>query len=170
MEKNLPNKNWYAIYVRSRSEKKVAIEFEHSGIDAYLPIITRLKQWSDRRKKVEEPLFRSYVFVHISEQEFFKVKSVFGFVKFISFEGKAVIVPEQQIYAIKKYLSETEIANIEDFSEFTEGQIVRVKQGQMEGLIGRLVSIRNKNRLLIHIEAIGKTIAVNIPKSSVEPV
>lgn len=169
MKNKSSDKKWYAIYVRSRSEKKVITELELAEIDAYLPLITRIKQWSDRRKKVEEPLFRSYVFVHVCEQELFKTNSVFGVVKFISFEGKPVVIPDQQILAIKKYLEEVDDTYTGDFSEFTEGQTVRIKQGQMEGLIGRLVSIRNKNRLLIHIEAVGKTIAINISRSAVEP-
>ena len=56
-------KHWHALYVRSRSERKVLTQLEEMGVEAYLPLITLIKQWSDRRKKVEEPLFKSYVFI-----------------------------------------------------------------------------------------------------------
>ena len=61
------NKKWFAIYVKSRCEKKVNEQLEDIGVESFLPLITRVKQWSDRKKKVEEPLFRSYLFVHISD-------------------------------------------------------------------------------------------------------
>ena len=69
-------KKWYALYTRSRSEKKVLIELQYAQIEAYLPLVTRLKMWSDRKKKVEEPLFRSYIFVYIDEREYFTALNV----------------------------------------------------------------------------------------------
>ncbi|HDO06779.1 MAG TPA: hypothetical protein ENG85_03760, partial [Bacteroidetes bacterium] len=71
-------KVWYALYVRSRTEKKVAVELEGADIDFYLPLEKRLRQWSDRKKWVEEPLFRSYIFVHITQKEYYKVLQTRG--------------------------------------------------------------------------------------------
>ena len=62
------NKKWFTLYVKSRSEKKVAKQLEDIGVESFLPLITKIKQWSDRKKKVEEPLFRSYIFVHITDK------------------------------------------------------------------------------------------------------
>ena len=95
------NKKWFAIYVKSRCEKKVNKQLEDIGVESFLPLITRVKQWSDRKKKVEEPLFRSYLFVHISDGDYYNVLNVNGVVKYICFERKAVEVPENQITAIK---------------------------------------------------------------------
>ena len=95
------HKEWFAIYVRSRTEKKVFKSLQDEGIESFLPLITRLKQWSDRKKKVEEPLFRSYLFVHINRKECAKVQKISGVVKFIKFENQAVTVPDNQILAIK---------------------------------------------------------------------
>ncbi len=63
----LRERHWHALYVRSRSEKKVLSQLEEMGIEAYLPLVTKVKQWSDRRKKIQEPLFKSYVLslIHI---------------------------------------------------------------------------------------------------------
>ena len=100
----LLERHWHALYVRSRSEKKVLSQLEEMGVEAYLPLVTKVKQWSDRRMKVQEPLFRSYVFVFSNEKEYIPILNVYGVVKFVTFERKAVIVPENQILAIKKFV------------------------------------------------------------------
>ena len=136
---------WYALYVHSRSEKKVHALLLERGYDAYLPLITQMKQWSDRTKKVEEPLFKSYLFVRADIRKYFDVLGLPGIVKFISFEKKAIVVPENQINAIKKYCNEhTEDDTKPEEVELHEGQLVKVVGGPMAGLIGRLAQINNK--------------------------
>ncbi|MBU1368127.1 MAG: UpxY family transcription antiterminator [Bacteroidetes bacterium] len=165
-----PPKFWYAIYVRSKTEKKVQLEFDFLGIESYLPLVTRLKQWSDRKKKIEEPLFRSYIFVHIQESQFFTVRNVPGVMKYISFEGKPAVIPDEQIKAIHYYLNEQDDHEEMDADKLIEGQLVRIKHGQMAGLIGRMIHYKNRYRLLIQIEAIGQIISLNIPRSKVEAI
>ena len=166
-----PAKHWYALYVKSRSEKKVLTQLEDQGIEAFLPLVTRIKQWSDRKKKVEEPLFKSYVFVHSNEKERYPILSVFGVVKFVTFEHKAVIVPDNQILAIKRYIDdfEEEENNLKN-NELKEGQMVRIIAGPLMGLTGRLQSVKNKRHLIVYIEAVGQYISVNIPRTKVEPI
>ena len=101
------SKKWFAIYVKSRNEKKVFKQLEDMGIESFLPLITRVKQWSDRKKKVEEPLFRSYIFVKISLKDYYTVLNIPGVVKFVCFEKNPVPVPENQIVAIKQYIKES---------------------------------------------------------------
>src|SRR5664279_5154824 len=98
--------HWFALYTRSRAEKKVYNELVHRNIDAFLPMHKVMRQWSDRKKIVEAPLFNSYLFVNITEKEHLPTLQVEGVVRFISFEGKAVAIPPQQIEAIKAYLGE----------------------------------------------------------------
>ena len=165
-------KHWHALYVRSRSERKVLAQLEEKGIEAYLPLITRIKQWSDRKKKVEEPLFKSYVFVHNSLRQHYDVLNVYGVVRFVTFEHKAVVVPDNQIVAIKKYIDdpvedENVVGNDDDLKV---GQRVRITNGVLQGLIGRLVSVNNKRRLIIYIVSMGKVIPVSISRAKVEPV
>ena len=157
-------KSWYAVYVRSRTEKKVALEFNHEGIDHYLPLIKRLKQWSDRKKRVEEPLFRSYIFVNIKREDYYKVLQVQGAVKYISFEGHAVPIPEPQINAVKYYLEETDPENVDDTS-WKKGQKVEVISGSMTGLLGQFVEVRGKHMVQVEIETVGNTLLIHIPKS-----
>ncbi len=163
------NKKWFAIYVKSRSEKKVLKLLEDIGIESFLPLITRVKQWSDRKKKVEEPLFRSYLFVNIPLNDYYTVLNVNGVVKFITFEKKPVPVPDNQIIAIKEYLNDTELHSI-NYEDFKEGELVRVKTGQMKDLVGRFVKINGKHRVIIDIEAVGQSLAVNVARSNVEAV
>ena len=163
------NKKWFAIYVKSRSEKKVLKLLEDIGVESFLPLITRVKQWSDRKKKVEEPLFRSYLFVNIPLNDYYTVLNVNGVVKFITFEKKPVPVPDNQIIAIKEYLNDTELHSI-NYEDFKEGELVRVKTGQMKDLVGRFVKINGKHRVIIDIEAVGQSLAVNVARSNVEAV
>ena len=165
-------KHWHALYVRSRSEKKVLSQLEDQGYTAYLPLVTQMKQWSDRKKKVEEPLFKSYVFVFSSDKEYIPILNVYGVIKFVCFEKQAVIVPENQILAIKKFVSEYErgeefkMLNSEDLKV---GQKVRIINGPMKGLTGRLETIRNKRHLIVYINVVGQSIPVHIPRAKVEP-
>ena len=137
---------------------------EEAGIDTFLPLIKVLKQWSDRKKWVEEPLFRSYLFVYINQDEYYKVLSVTGVVKYITFEGKAVPVPEQQILAIKQFLNNEEDQFVSSES-FKIGDQVEIFRGTLKGLLGNLVDIRGKQKVRIEIESIGQSIILTIPKS-----
>lgn len=165
-------KYWHALYVRSRAEKKVLWQLEENGFTAYLPLITQLKQWSDRKKKVEEPLFKSYVFVYSNEREYIPILNVYGVIKFVTFERKAVIVPENQILAIKKFVDDFEKGEeykMMNNEELKVGQKVRIINGPMKGLTGRLETIRNKRHLIVYIDVVGQCIPVHIPRAKVEP-
>ena len=165
-------KYWHALYVRSRAEKKVLWQLEENGFTAYLPLITQMKQWSDRKKKVEEPLFKSYVFVYSNEREYIPILNVYGVIKFVTFERKAVIVPENQTLAIKKFVNDFEKGEeykMMNNEELKVGQKVRIINGPMKGLTGRLETIRNKRHLIVYIDVVGQCIPVHIPRAKVEP-
>jgi transcription antitermination factor NusG len=163
------SKKWFAIYVESRNEKKVFKSLNDIGIESFLPLITKIKQWSDRKKKVEEPLFNSYLFVNIPLSDYYKVLNVNGVVRFICFEKKPVEVPENQIEAIKKYICDTDIHDVDYESiNFKEGELVRIKSGQMKDLTGRFVEIKGKHRIMIEIEVVGQYLPINIARTNVE--
>ena len=168
------NKKWFTLYVKSRSEKKVAKQLEDIGVESFLPLITKIKQWSDRKKKVEEPLFRSYIFVHrtdknINDKEYNDVIKCPNVVRFISFEKKPVVVPDNQIIAIKEYINDTDLHEI-DYEELKEGELVKIKSGQMKGLMGRLTEIKGKHRIIIDIETVGQSLPINISRYNVEKI
>ena len=164
MAKNKVTKRWYAVYSRSRAEKKAATELEYQGIEFYLPLIKRLKQWSDRKKWVEEPLFRSYVFVHIEQKDHYKVLQNPYLVRYITFEKKAVPIPDQQIEAIKYFLEEKEPEEPENI-EWIKGNRVEVISGELTGLMGELIEVHGKHKVKVQIDVIGKSVVIHIPKS-----
>ena len=162
---------WYALYVHSRAEKKVHGLLLSMGYEAYLPLIVIMKQWSDRMKKVEEPLFKSYLFVRADLRKYYEVLGIPGVTKFVSFENKPVVVPENQITAIKKYCDDyTESDPDVTAEEFHEGQLVRIVSGPMTGLTGRLAPVNNKKRLIVYIESVGQYLPVTIARTKVEAV
>lgn len=157
-------KKWYAMYTKSRWEKQVHQELEAKGIEVYLPLLKTLRQWSDRKKWVEEPLFRSYIFVHITPKEYDLAIKTPGVVKYITFEGRAIPIPPQQIEAVKAYINEGD-ARIEYSDKYEIGDMVEIKIGAMRGLKGRLMKIKGKHRVLVEISGIGERIILNVPKS-----
>ena len=131
-------RHWHALYVKSRAEKKVLWQLEEMGFRAYLPLITQVKQWSDRRKKVEEPLFKSYVFVYSNDRDYIPILNVYGVVKFVRFENKPVTVPENQILAIKKFVQDYERGEefkLDNNEDLKVGQMVRIINGPMRLLL-----------------------------------
>ena len=93
---------WLAIYTKARAEKKVYEELRLKGIEAYLPLRKELRQWSDRKKWVETPVIHSYVFVHIPMTDYRKVFESKGVVSYVSYKGKAVIIPGREIEAMRR--------------------------------------------------------------------
>ena len=160
--------NWYAIYTRSRSEKAVNAELTLTQIESYLPLKKTIRIWSDRKKMVEVPLFNSYVFVKVSEKEYMKVLQTFGVTRFITFEGQAVSIPEQQINAVKAYLNETEPIPLDDQLKLAPGKNVLITSGPMTGMTGILLNIEGKNRVKVEIDAIGQSLIITIPPQNLE--
>ena len=160
-------KTWYAVYTKPRNEKKVAYFFERDGIDYYLPLVKRIRIWSDRKKKVDEPLFSSYIFVNITEKEHLFVLKTQGVVRFVTFESKKVPVKDFQIEAIRKFV-ETGEEFLENEKDYKVGKKVKVNRGSMKGLEGRLVQILGKQRVKVEIEAIGQAVFIQIPKGNLE--
>ena len=98
---------WYVIYTQPRNEKKVAERLENIGITAYCPLVTQIRQWSDRKKKVQVPLINSYVFVNVSEKEREQVFQVSGIVRFLFWLGKPAVVRDEEILALQESLKHT---------------------------------------------------------------
>ncbi|WP_264553415.1 UpxY family transcription antiterminator [Flavobacterium sp. N2038] len=104
--------NWYVIYTKPKWEKKVAEKLNQVGIECYCPLITQVKQWSDRKKKVEVPLFNSYVFVHLNDTDRNSVFQVSGVIRYLFWLGKPAIVKDEEISVIKNSLSSPNISDV----------------------------------------------------------
>ncbi|MBN1789432.1 MAG: UpxY family transcription antiterminator [Bacteroidales bacterium] len=160
---------WYAIYTRPHHEKKIAEKLAQEHIEAYLPLRTTLRQWSDRKKKVSEPLFSCYLFVKISTRDYFKVLNTPGVVRYITFEGKAVPIPDSQIQLIKNLL-EFELETPDDTVKLRSGDTVEVIAGPLIGIRGEMIELSGKKRIVIRIKEIDKSILVNISLSILKPI
>lgn len=147
--------NWYAVYTRSRSEKKLHKLLTQKKIDCFLPLKKTLKQRSDRKTWVEEPLLSSYIFVKTSENERFDVLNTPGAVCYISFEGRPVAIPEKQIQYLQNFISNLP-HQIEAYQgEVAKGDFVDITSGPLKGVKGEIVEIRGKQRLLLRFESLG---------------
>jgi transcriptional antiterminator RfaH len=158
------NKNWYAIYTRPRAEKAIYKALVESGIETFLPLQKTLRQWSDRKKIVEVPLFSSYVFVFVGKKEYHLPLKVHGVVKYVGFEGKAVRIPQQQIDNLHLIVNSNADVEKSDL-HFIEGQKVEVIMGSLKGLKGELVKYNQRNRVLVRIDHLDQNLLVNIPKN-----
>ena len=159
---------WYVVYVKSRYEKKTCKLLEDRHIEVYLPLLNRLKQWSDRKKMVEEPLFKSYIFVRTDLKNYYDILNTPGVVRFVGFEGRPVPVPDNQIMAVRQFVGDNDGAlELDEIQSLHEGQLVEIVYGEMKGLVGRLVSFNGKQRLIVDIESVGRSIPINISRSQV---
>jgi transcription antitermination factor NusG len=153
---------WYAIYTSPRAEKQVYSRLEETGIDAFLPLQKTYRQWSDRKKLVEKPLLSSYVFVKVIPKEFPMVYKTMGVVKFISFEGQPVAIPQNQIDNLRLLVNSN--AEIEVTGEaLAKGDNVRVMSGSLVGLTGELILIGGKKKVVVRIDKLEQNIIVTIP-------
>ncbi len=153
---------WYAVYTRPRAEKLVHMRVLELGIESFLPLYKTLRQWSDRKKLVEKPLFSSYVFVKVGRKHYPEVFKVDGVVKYVSFEGKAVAIPECQINNLKILVaSNVEIEISGDRLE--KGDSVVVTSGALTGLTGELIRIKRKNKVVVRIDRIDQNLILDIP-------
>ncbi len=159
---------WFAIYTRSKFEKKISVALTEKGIDHYLPLKIEKRQWSDRIKKIEEPLLKGYLFVRVSNKEYFNVLNTPGAVSYITFDGKAAPIPDKQINDLKLFM-DTVNEKIDITKENLEkGQKVIVVSGPLKGITGELVEFRGKRRIALRFEKLGYCIMTGILKKDVE--
>ena len=164
------DKRWYAVYTRSRFEKRAHEMLSKHGVESYLPLVRRWRIWSDRKKQVDMPLLPSYLFVHTRPEDpraYFDILNTPGIVRFITFEGKAVAIPDRQIDALKRLNSEG--IDMECMQETpAPGSPVRVVRGPMKGLCGEVISVGKNKKLVLRLDTLDKCITLNIPLALVE--
>ena len=162
-------KFWYAVYTRPRAEKQAYERLLEQGIEAYLPLQKKLRQWSDRKKWVEVPLFTSYVFVRVNRHYYDTVLKTNGVVKYISFEGKAATIPQEQIDNLKIVVDSN--AEVEtQWVKHRKGEKVQVNGGPLAGLTGELISDGGKKKVLVRIDRIDQNLVVEVPLGLIEKV
>jgi len=160
---------WYALYTRSRTEKKVFLELEKGGIEAFLPLRKTLKQWSDRKKWVEEPLLRSYVFVRISEKDYSKVVQTLGIVRFITFSGKAAMIPDWQIESLRLLVSSGMDLTVTN-EHYQPGDPVEIISGSLAGFKGEILEIKGRKQVVLRLSHLGYMLEVNVSPGLIRPI
>jgi transcription termination/antitermination protein NusG len=161
---------WYAIRTRSRHEKVAARELEAQGIAVFLPLATSVRQWSDRRTKVELPLFPGYAFVRVDylSGDRVRVLQATGVVSFVGPRPGEVSIPEEQIESIRTILLRK--VPIEDHPFLTVGQRIRVRNGSLSGVQGILVAVKGSRTLVISVEPIQRSVSIRLEDYEVETV
>lgn len=154
--------HWHAAYTRPRAEKKALERLTAAGYEAYLPLRRSKRKWSDRIKWVEMPLFPSYIFIRVSELEYYDAISMPELVRWVSFEGKAAVIPGRQIEILQLLLKEKQ-KMIVPRSHFAPGQRIIVNAGTLVGMEGELVRYNNRNKVLIRLGDSFKNLLLTVP-------
>ena len=161
---------WFAIHTYPRHEKRVASELAHKGIGVYLPLLTKRRQWSDRQKLVELPLFPCYTFARItpSPEARVKVLRTGGVISFVGAARQGEPIPDTQIENIRMLLVSK--VQLDPYHFLKVGQRVRVRGGSLDGLEGILIRSNGRGRLVISVETLERSIAISVEGLEVEQI
>jgi transcriptional antiterminator RfaH len=149
--------------------KKAFQALINKGFEVYLPLHRQFKQWSDRKKWVEEPFIKSYLFVHIKEHEQTEVLMTKGVSRFIYFSGKVASMPDRQIDELKLLMASSLELEITE-EHLQPGEKIRIKAGPLKGLTGEIISYRSQKQLVLRLENLGYSIIVNVSASFINRV
>ena len=160
--------NWYAIHTKPRAEKKVFERLVLNGFNTYLPLVTSIREWSDRKKKVITPLISSYVFVNTTKETLFDTLQIQGTAGVLRYLGKPAIIRDYEIENLKILMNGVEQVSKLENTTFEKGERVEVVKGPFIGLVAESVYIQGKHRIIVAIEAMGSILEVNIPLSFIK--
>ena len=160
------NRYWYALYTKPRWEKKVSALLEAKGIEYYCPLNKIVKQWSDRKKTVLEPLFKSYVFVQVEESRKWELLTINGIVNYVYWLGKPARIKENEIDTVRKFLTEFSSVNVAEEDSVINSK-VKIKQGVLMNYHGILLQVLG-NRASVKIESMGLQLTAVFDKKNIE--
>ncbi len=166
-EVNLATCCWYAACTRARHEKKVAQQLEERGIECFLPLYRSARRWKDRRKLVDLVLFPGYIFVRPVLKDRLRVLQLPGVARFVSFNGHPSTLPDNVLNALRNGLS-LEV-KAEQHPYLTAGRRVKVIYGPLSGAQGVFLRRKNECRLVISIDAIMRSVALEVDEADVVP-
>ena len=159
---------WFAVWTRSRHEQTVREQLEQKRIEAFLPTVTRWSRWKDRRKKIDWPLFPGYCFARFDPNDALPVLKCSGVVKIVSFEGRPMPIPAQELDSIRVLVSSE--LQYDPCPLIHEGMMVEVVHGVLRGVVGRLVRKDiQKARLMLSVNLIGQAVSVDVDAADVKP-
>ncbi|MFZ3217906.1 MAG: UpxY family transcription antiterminator [Candidatus Acidiferrales bacterium] len=160
---------WFAVQTRPRHEKKVSAELQEKGISAFLPLVPTVRQWSDRRRVVEMPLFSQYVFVRIAQSLNTRVSVLRtnGVTNFVGTRGIGLPIPNEQIERVQAVVAQGVPVSAHPY--LSVGKRIRIKGGSLDGLQGILTAVHGDQTLVVSVELIHRSIAIRIAGFTVEP-
>ncbi len=162
------DQNWYALHTRPKHERLVVQRLQDRGVETFLPLVTEIRRWSDRKKKLELPLFGCYVFAKFvpKRAERLNVLRVSGVLQLVGSQGEGTPIPNEQIQTVRTLVDGSLPWSPYPFLKI--GQRVRVRGGSLEGIEGILVSRNGNHTLVISVDAIQRSLAVHVEGYQVE--
>ena len=158
---------WYAACTTARHEKKVAQQLCERDIECFLPLYHSVRRWKDRRKELDLVLFPGYIFVRLALRERLRVLQLPGVARFVSFNGQPAALPSSDVEALRTGFAQR--LPIEHHPYLTVGRRVRVVSGPLSGAQGILVRWKSNSRLVISIDAIMRSVSLEIDEADVVP-
>lgn len=155
------NKNWYAFYTKSRHEKKVKDLLERRGYEVFLPMQKVMRQWSDRKKKVEVPLFNSYIFVNTYEHQIPEVLQIPGISWSIRHNDKPAMLHPKEYDLINRFLATGLTIEVMGADHIDAGDKVKVMDGPLKGAFGQ-VTKANPNKFMVSLDLLGNVMRVEL--------
>jgi len=157
-------KSWFALYTKPRSEFKAREQLAGLGVEHYLPTFTTMKQWSDRRKKITEPLIRGYIFIHANENQRLASVEQPSIVRCIFDGGHPAYIPDWQIDNIKKLL--THQSELIVYNGIVPGTKVKIKNGPFDGVVGIVTNNEKGKTISISIDLLNRSVITRVPQGS----
>ena len=158
---------WYILQTRSRFEKKCFNQLSLQGISVFLPTHKVKRQWSDRIKVIELPLFSGYIFIQFEEKDRYTILNTPGIVRFVSFCGVYATLKEKEIDTIRKFEKLETSIDVVDI-DLLNGQQVLISSGPFKGLEAKIVHHNGKGKLLLAVEAIGQGVLLEIGRTKIK--
>ena len=159
---------WYALYVRSRYEKRTEDDLRRKGIESFLPLIEEIHVWSDRKKRVEEPMFRGYVFVRSHLRDKVSIMQADGVVRFVGIRQYPSPIPDDEINWVRILAKSPDAIRREEY--IGTGERVRILAGPFQGVEGFVTMVRGDSRVVVSIPSIAQAVSVQVSMDFVERV
>jgi len=161
----ITDKCWFALYTKPRNEFKAAKQLEAASVEYYLPTIVKISQWSDRKKKISEPLLRGYIFIFSNEKERILSLEQPSIVRCLSQRGRPARIPEWQIDNLKKMLQTNAEFQIKE--GLARGVKVKIKEGPFQGVVGVVQEAEVGKAIVVSIDLLNRSVIAHLPKESV---
>lgn len=160
------NKFWFVLYTKSNQERKAQEQLNNLKIESYLATVNKIKRWSDRIKKVDEIILKSYIFINASEKERLSALQLPSISRCLYEQSKPAIVPDWQIQNLKMFLLKAENVFVKNVNLF--GKKVLIKKGPFEGIVGTIQKSLNQSYLAVSLDFLNRTVITVISEEAVQ--